>query len=117
MVTCFTCVVAPLILMIAAMVVKLYVPHYSKVRVFVLRIFILICILWIAMGMGKVLNIKTPLGVSFLLCSHQESNLDREFRKLIFYPLNYGSLILMMLCYFRNKSTLKTKINNYLFNS
>ena len=32
-------------------------------------------------------------GCSFvlLLCSHQESNLDRQFRKLAFYPLNYGS--------------------------
>ncbi len=25
------------------------------------------------------------------LCSHQESNLDRELRRLVFYPLNYGS--------------------------
>jgi predicted oxidoreductase len=25
------------------------------------------------------------------LCSRQDSNLDLEFRKLLFYPLNYGS--------------------------
>ena len=25
------------------------------------------------------------------LCSHQESNLDHELRRLVFYPLNYGS--------------------------
>ena len=26
-----------------------------------------------------------------MLCSHQESNLDHELRRLVFYPLNYGS--------------------------
>ena len=25
------------------------------------------------------------------LCPHQESNLDHELRRLVFYPLNYGS--------------------------
>ncbi len=25
------------------------------------------------------------------MCSHQESNLDRRYRKPIFYPLNYES--------------------------
>ena len=27
----------------------------------------------------------------FILCSHQESNLDRRYRKPVFYPLNYES--------------------------
>ena len=30
-------------------------------------------------------------GIGLLLCSRQESNLERRYRKPLFYPLNYGS--------------------------
>lgn len=32
---------------------------------------------------------RPPLFV--FMCSRQESNLDRQYRKLVFYPLNYES--------------------------
>ena len=37
--------------------------------------------------------IKQELFYKIILWSRQESNLDLEFRKLLFYPLNYGTAI------------------------
>ncbi len=34
---------------------------------------------------------RNVLKIKYLLWSHQESNLDLKFRKLPFYPLNYGT--------------------------
>ena len=42
-----------------------------------------------------VLSVKLqgPVKVLVTLCPHQESNLDRRFRKPLFYPLNYESVV------------------------
>lgn len=34
---------------------------------------------------------RRPPAADRYLCPHEESNLDRKLRKLMFYPLNYGS--------------------------
>lgn len=34
----------------------------------------------------------------FILCPHQDSNLDRRFRKPLFYPLNYESELGKLYC-------------------
>ena len=33
------------------------------------------------------------------MCSHQESNLDRRYRKPAFYPLNYESVYMYIVSY------------------
>ena len=35
--------------------------------------------------------LKDSYSKSSLMCSHEESNLDHNFRKVVFYPLNYRS--------------------------
>ncbi|GEM_PF-5462035 len=45
------------------------------------------------LAVAKIIIVKTSSirFYLFILCSRQESNLERRYRKPIFYPLNYGS--------------------------
>ena len=37
----------------------------------------------------------SAIGAFCFLWPHQDSNLDLKFRKLLFYPLNYGAVVLL----------------------
>ena len=49
------------------------------------------CFLKKTVAAGSSTNENSAIRRFFHLCSHQESNLDRRYRKPAFYPLNYES--------------------------